>query len=125
MDNSRAMPAVDETAVWMHDGALAVVQRLLNERGIRAWLQHTLKLELRADREADYAWPDAPPLRIHLERYAPELVVTGAAGAREATIVVGPDAAFYLVLLRCGSLHTVESQHPEQVADLITAAEAA
>ncbi|MEU3168734.1 hypothetical protein [Streptosporangium sp. NPDC006930] len=122
MDNCRAVPpAVDEATVESHDKALAVVQRLLTERGIRAHRHHTISLGLFADSEA--AWPDQPPLRSWMERYPPELTVKGPQGWCVATVTVGARSGSYLVSLRDGAgLQAVRSEHPEQVVALIVAA---
>ncbi|WP_440069777.1 hypothetical protein [Streptosporangium sp. OZ121] len=122
MDNCRAVPpAVDEATVETHDKALAVVQRLLNERGIRAHRHHTISLGLFANSAA--AWPDQPPLRSWMERHPPELTVKGPQGWRMATVTMGPRSGSYLVSLRDSSdLQAVRSEHPEQVVALIVAA---
>jgi hypothetical protein len=97
MDNCKAVPpVVDEAAVEIHDKALAVVQRLLTERGIRAHRHHTISLGLFANRAA--AWPDQPPLRSWMERHPPELTVKGPQGWCEATVTMGPRSGSYLPL---------------------------
>jgi hypothetical protein len=122
MDNCKAVPpTVDEATVEIHDKALAVVQRLLTERGIRAHRHHTISLGLFANSAA--AWPDQPPLRSWMERHPPELTVKGPQGWCEATVTMGARSGSYLVSLRNGSdLQAVRSEHPEKVVDLILAA---
>ncbi|WP_433363065.1 hypothetical protein [Streptosporangium sp. CA-115845] len=122
MDNCRTVPpAVDEATVEIHDRALAVVQRLLNARGIRAHCHHTISLGLFANSAA--AWPDQPPLRSWMERHPPELTVKGPQGWRVATVTVGARSGSYLVSLRDGAdLQAVRSEHPEKVVALIVAA---
>ncbi|GAA4235325.1 hypothetical protein FHR32_006740 [Streptosporangium album] len=119
MDNSRATPPpVDEATAEIQDKALAVVQRLLKDRGIHARCHHTISLGLFASREA--AWPDKPPLRSWMDRYPPELAVAGPQGWRDATVTVGPRSGHYLVSLRNGpDLQKVRSDRPEKVVDLI------
>jgi hypothetical protein len=107
--------------VEIHDKALAVVQRLLTERGIRAHRHHTISLGLFANSAA--AWPDQPPLPSWMERHPPELTVKGPQGWGEATVTMGPRSGSYLVSLRNGSdLQTVRSEHPQRVVKLIFAA---
>ncbi|MEU4535709.1 hypothetical protein AB0G15_12690 [Streptosporangium sp. NPDC023825] len=122
MDNCRAVPpAVDEATVESHDKALAVVQRLLTERGIRAHRHHTISLGLFANSAA--AWPDQPPLRSWMERHPPELTVKGSHGCRVATVTMGVRSGSYLVSLCDDSgPRAVRSEHPEQVVALILAA---
>ncbi|WP_440073807.1 hypothetical protein [Streptosporangium sp. OZ121] len=122
MDNCRAVPpVVDEATVESHDRALAVVQRLLIERGIRAHRHHTISLGLFAN--SAVAWPDQPPLRSWMERHPPELTVKGPQGWCEATVTMGPRSGCYLVSIRNGAdLQTVRQEHPEKVVDLILAA---
>lgn len=122
MDNPRATrPHIDETAAENQDRALAVVQQLLKERGVRARCHHTINLRLLASRVEETNWPDRPVLRSWLERYPPELEVIGPQGWREATVTMGPRSGFYLVSLRAGpGLQKVGREHPEKVADLIT-----
>ncbi|WP_449066675.1 hypothetical protein [Planomonospora algeriensis] len=123
MDNSRAIPpVVDEATAEKQDRALAVVHRLLAERGIRARRHHTISLGLFGD-HAGGIWPDRSLRRYWLDRYPPELTVTGPQGGRDATVTMGPRSGCYLVSLRNGpDLETVRSEQPERVADLIATA---
>ncbi|MDP9866354.1 MULTISPECIES: hypothetical protein [Streptosporangium] len=129
MDHSRAIPraiaippVVDEVTAEEQDKALAVVQRLLRERGIRARCHHKITLGLISDGEAP--WPDRASMQSWLKRYSPELVVTGSQGWCDATVSVGPRSGCYLVALRDESgLQKVRGEHPEKVVDLILAVE--
>ncbi|MFI6800744.1 hypothetical protein [Streptosporangium canum] len=123
MDNSRAIPpVVDEVTAEKQDKALAVVQRLLRERGIRARCHHTIALGLISDGEAP--WPDPSSMQSWMKRYPPELTVTGSQGWCDATVTVGPRSGYYLVSLRNGSdLQKVRGEYPEKVVDLILAVE--
>ncbi|WP_433374395.1 hypothetical protein [Streptosporangium sp. CA-115845] len=114
---------VDEATAESHDRALAVVQLLLIERGIRARRHQTICLSLYGNRLDALICPDRPYPRSRLDRYPPELAVLGPEGRRAAVVTVGPRSGCYLVSLRNGSdLQTVRSEHPEQVVELILAA---
>ncbi|MGW4421160.1 hypothetical protein [Streptosporangium sp. NPDC004631] len=124
MGNFKAVPLpVDEATAESQDRALAVVQRLLQERGIRARCHHTIGLGLYANRMDGVVWPDRPALRSWTERYPPELIVSGSRGWREATVTVGPRPGCYLVCLRdAPDPRTVGEERPEKVVELILAA---
>lgn len=124
MGNSKAVPLpVDEATAENQDRALAVVQRLLQERGIRARCHHTIGLGLYANRMDGVVWPDRPALRSWLERYPPELIVTDPRGREEATVTIGPRSGCYLVCLRDDpEPRTVGEERPEGVVELILAA---
>ncbi|WP_329428631.1 hypothetical protein OG339_04560 [Streptosporangium sp. NBC_01495] len=119
MDNRKPVPpCVDETTVQTQDEALAVVQRLLTERGIRAHRHHTISLGLFAAPEVPL--PDRPPLRSWMNRYPPELAVIGSQG-RDATVTIGACSCCYLVAVRGSDTETVRCEEPERVLDLILA----
>ncbi|GAA3421296.1 hypothetical protein [Streptosporangium vulgare] len=119
MDNRESVPpCVDEITVQTHDEALAVVQRLLAERGIRAHRHHTISLGLFTVPET--TWPDRPPLRSWMNRYPPELAVIGSRG-RDATVTIGACSGCYLVAVRGSDTETVRCDEPERVLDLILA----
>lgn len=119
MDNCKAVPpAVDEATVELHDKALAVVQRLLIERGIRAHRHHTISLGLFANSAA--AWPDQPPLRSWMERHPPELAVIGPQGGCSVTVTMGPLPGSYLVTRHSNpNPQIIRIERPEKVVDLI------
>ncbi|MEV6866976.1 hypothetical protein AB0M44_39040 [Streptosporangium subroseum] len=104
---------VSDARAEEHDRALAVVQRLLKDRGVRSFTVHTYGLKL---------FGDARPLsRGGLRRLAPELVVHRHAGWTVATVSVGSRSGSYLVSISNDpDLRTV--REPQQVADLILAA---
>lgn len=119
MDNRESVPpCVDETTVQIQDEALAVVQRLLTERGIRAHRHHTISLGLFTIPET--AWPDRSPLRSWMNRYPPELAVIGSQG-RDATVTIGACSSCYLVSVRGNATETVRCDEPERVLDLVLA----
>lgn len=120
MDHSRGdPPRVTEEHAENQERALAVVQRLLQERGVRAHRHSTIILELSV---TGRQWPD-PPVQSSVERQPPELAVIGPQGWRDATVTVGQRSGSYMVSVRGGpALQTVRSEHPEQVVDLIIAA---
>lgn len=126
MENSRAIPSpVDDATAENQDKALAVVQRLLKAKGVRARRHHTISLGLFASRVDAMAWPDGPVLRSWLKRYPPELTVTGPQGWCEARVTVGARSGCYLVCLRNGpELRKVGGKQPEKVVDLIMRAAA-
>lgn len=72
---------VDEATAESHDRALAVVQLLLIERGIRAHRHQTICLSLHGNRLDALICPDRPRPRSRLDRYPPELAVLGPGGA--------------------------------------------
>lgn len=114
--------AITETAAARQDEALAVVQRLLRERGIQTRRQQRISLGLFAGTEGP-ALLDRPPPRSWLNWYPPELVVTGSRGWREATVTVGEREGDYLLSLRNGQgQQKVGQAEPEKVAGLITEA---
>ncbi|MGW4421982.1 hypothetical protein [Streptosporangium sp. NPDC004631] len=114
---------VTEATAEKQDRALAVVQRLLQERGIRSRCHHTIGLRLHANRMDGVVWPDRPALRSWLERYPPELIVTGPPSRGEATVTIGPRSGCYLVCLRdAPGPRTVGEERPEKVVELILVA---
>ncbi|MER5645987.1 hypothetical protein [Streptosporangium sp. NPDC002524] len=120
MDRSRAsLPAVDAVTAENQDKALAVVQRLLQERGVRTRRHNMISLGLFADRAAQ--WPDQPPVTWSMERHPPELAVIGSEGCRDATVRMGACAGCYVVAVRGGDTETVRCDEPERVLDLILA----
>ncbi|MEU4836571.1 hypothetical protein [Streptosporangium sp. NPDC023615] len=121
MSNSRPIPtAVDEATAETQDRALAVVQRLLQQRGIRAHRHNTVSLELIADREIP--WPDQISVSSVIERRPPELAVISSRGRRDITVTVGQRSGCYLVSVPGGiGLEVVRRGQPERVVDLILA----
>ncbi|MEU8201690.1 hypothetical protein [Streptosporangium sp. NPDC049046] len=114
---------VDEATAESHDRALAVVQLLLIERGIRAHRHQTICLSLHGNRLDALICPDRPRPRSRLDRYPPELAVLGPGGRRVAVVTVGPRSGCYLVCLRGGSdPRVVRGGYPELVVELILAA---
>ncbi|AWS47190.1 hypothetical protein [Streptosporangium sp. 'caverna'] len=104
--------SVTDATAEQHDKALAVVQRLLKARGVRAYAAHTIGLRL-------LGTGGLHPLG-ESRRYAPELIVHSGAGWVFATVTVGARSGCYLVSLWNGfDLRTVKREHPEKVADLI------
>ncbi|WP_371783276.1 hypothetical protein [Streptosporangium subroseum] len=124
MDHPRtAPPAVDEVAAGNQDKALAVVQRLLKKRGIRARCHHRISLGLFAAREDEAGRPDELSLRSWMDRYPPELAVFGSQGWRDATVMVGPRSVCYLVAVRGDTgAEMIRCEDPVKVVDLILAA---
>jgi hypothetical protein len=124
MNNCKAVPPhADEATAEIQDKALAVVQRLLKERGIRARCHHTISLGLFAAREDAAGWPDKTPLRSWMTRYPPEPAVVGSQGGRDAPVTVGPHSGCYLVAVRGGSgAEMVRCENPAKVVDLILTA---
>lgn len=116
--------AIDEATAESQDRALAVVQRLLQERGIRSRCHHTIGLRLYANRVDGVTWPDQAPLRSWTGRYPPELTVLGSQDRCEATVTVDARSGCYLVSL-CDDpgVQAVEPEQPEKVVDLILAAD--
>ncbi|MGW4423812.1 hypothetical protein [Streptosporangium sp. NPDC004631] len=132
MDHSKAIrPRLGEGEVERQDRALTVVQRLLRERGIRSRCHHTISLGLSAVREGGAACTDGASSVIAsasgpsfwLERFPPELAVTGPQGWPEATVTIGVRSGAYLLSLRNGpDLQKVARAEPEKVASLIAGA---
>ncbi|GHE38589.1 hypothetical protein GCM10017673_46200 [Streptosporangium violaceochromogenes] len=124
MQNSKATRLrVGEKVVESQDKALAVVQRLLREQGIRSRCHHVISLGLSAAREGEAGAVGASGPSFWLERFPPELVVTGPQGWREATVTVGERSGVYLLALRDGpGLQKVRQGEPEKVAGLIAGA---
>ncbi|MDP9864771.1 MULTISPECIES: hypothetical protein [Streptosporangium] len=111
--------AIDEATAESQDKALAVVQRLLKERGIRARCHHTISLGLFANRADEVTWPNRP-LRCWLDRHPPELAVIGSQGGYDVTVTMGPRSGSYLVSRRTDpEPQVVRREHPEKVVDLI------
>lgn len=121
MDHPRSIPlAVDEAVVENQDRALAVVQRLLRQQGIRAHRHHTISLGLAADRAVQ--WPDQPSVQSSMERHPPELTVRGLHGWPGVTVTIGESSGCYLVSVRNGTaVELVRRDEPEKVLGLILA----
>ncbi|MEU8377611.1 hypothetical protein [Streptosporangium sp. NPDC048865] len=110
---------VDEATAARHDRALAVVQRLLIERGIRAHRHHTINLGFFAARPGAPGRPARPGLHPRTDRHPPALTVM-AQGRRAATVTIGPRSGCYLVSVRSGpNLHAVRREQPHRVVELI------
>ncbi|MEV6158666.1 hypothetical protein AB0L53_50905 [Nonomuraea sp. NPDC052129] len=120
MGNSRTTPIpVDDTTAESQDRALAVIQRLLTERGIRVRRHHTISLGLFTNRTDEATWLNRP-LRSWLHRYPPELAVVGPQGRFDVTVAMGPRSGSYLVSLPSDpEPQIVKSECPEKVVDLI------
>ncbi|WP_329087348.1 hypothetical protein [Streptosporangium sp. NBC_01469] len=120
------MGMVDEATAERHDRALAVVQRLLIERGIRAHRHHPISLGVFAAQPGAPTQPGAPArtggpaFRSRADRHPPELAVI-AQGRRAATVTIGPRSGCYLVSVRRGgpNLHAVGREQPHRVVELI------
>ncbi|MEV6983844.1 hypothetical protein AB0M95_21655 [Sphaerisporangium sp. NPDC051017] len=128
MSTPTARPATDdravtEAAVEKQDRALAVVQRLLKERGIGSRRDHRISLGLFAHRIDDAAWPDRTIPWSWTRQYPPELVVTDAKGQHTATVTIERRSGRYLLVLH-GSHDSepVRVHEAERVAALITRA---
>ncbi|MEV0758231.1 hypothetical protein [Streptosporangium sp. NPDC050280] len=114
---------ITDAAAESQDRALAVVQRLLTERGIRAHLHTTISLGLYGNHLDLPTWPNRPASRTWLNRHPPELAVLGPQGWRDVTVTVGSRSGCYLVSIRNGpDLQAVGQEQPEKVVDLILAA---
>ncbi|MER6173061.1 hypothetical protein [Streptosporangium sp. NPDC001681] len=112
---------IDEATANRHDRALAVVQRLLVERGIRAHRHHTISLGF-ADRTDAPTWPGLSAPRSWTKRHPPELVVIDSQGRRDATVTIGPRSGCYLVSVRDGpDLQAFRQEQPQNVVHLIIA----
>ncbi|MFI6886499.1 hypothetical protein [Streptosporangium canum] len=124
MDNCRATrPSVDEATAEDQDKALAVVQRLLKERGIRSRCHHTISLGMFASHTDEVTWPNRP-FRSWLDRHPPELAVIGPQGGHDVTVTIGSRSGSYLVSLpSTPDPQIVRSEHPEKVVALILAAQ--
>ncbi|MGW4426261.1 hypothetical protein [Streptosporangium sp. NPDC004631] len=119
----RAPLSGDETTVDRQSKALIVVQRLLQKRGIRVRLDHTISLGLFAGRPDTTQWPDKPPVRSWLIRRPPELVVIDSVGRRQATVIMGPRTECYVISLPASPApQTISRAEPEQVVVLIARA---
>ncbi|GAA4195553.1 hypothetical protein GCM10022252_41580 [Streptosporangium oxazolinicum] len=121
MDHPESVPSlVDEAVVENHDRALAVVQRLLRQHGIRAHRHHTISLGLVADRAAQ--WPDQPPVKSSIERHPPVLSVRGLHGWPGVTVTIGERSGCYLVSVGNGTaVEMVRRDQPEKVLGVILA----
>ncbi|GAA4196832.1 hypothetical protein GCM10022252_44780 [Streptosporangium oxazolinicum] len=141
---TESLGMVDEATAQRHDRALAVVQRLLIERGIRAHRHHPISLGVFATQpgapaqpgvtaqpgapaQSDAstqpgapARPGGPVFRSRADRHPPELAVI-AQGRRAATVTIGPRSGCYLVSVRRGgpNLHAVGRERPHRVVELI------
>jgi hypothetical protein len=93
--------AVTEAAVERQDRALAVVQRLLKEQGIRSRRDHRISLGLFANR-VDLVWPDRTVPRSWTRRYPPELVVIDPQGQCTATVTIEQRSGCHLLALHDG-----------------------
>ncbi|GAA4188332.1 hypothetical protein GCM10022252_23420 [Streptosporangium oxazolinicum] len=106
-------PGISEAREEKYNDALADVQRLLRDYGVRSCAIRTFGLRLSDKR--------GRPIQLgETKRYVPELVVHGAAG-RVATVTMGPRSGCYLVSLR-EDPDPQAVREPRQVADLILAA---
>ncbi|MFF3444594.1 hypothetical protein [Streptosporangium sp. NPDC002721] len=114
---------ITDAAAESQDRALAVVQRLLTEHGIRAHRHNTISLGLYGNHVDLPTWPNRPDSRTWMKRHPPELAVIGPQGWRDITVTVGPRSGCYLVSIRNGpELEAVGQEQPEKVVDLILAA---
>ncbi|WP_425961749.1 hypothetical protein [Streptosporangium sp. DT93] len=114
---------ISDAAVERQDRALAVVQRLLAEHGIRAHRHNTISLRLYGNHADFPAWPNRPDYRTWVRRYPPELTVVDARGRRDMTVTMGPRSGCYLVFIPNDSdLQAVGQEEPEKVVALILAA---
>ncbi|MEU4232084.1 hypothetical protein AB0F17_47995 [Nonomuraea sp. NPDC026600] len=120
MGNSRTTPIpVDDATAESQDRALAVIQRLLEERGIRVRHHHTISLGLFTNRTDETTWLNRP-LQSWLHRYPPELAIIGPRGGCAITVTMGPRSGSYLVSLPSDpEPQIVRSEFPERVVDLI------
>ncbi|MGJ6970036.1 hypothetical protein ACSDR0_50095 [Streptosporangium sp. G11] len=113
---------INDATAESQDRALAVVQRLLTEHGIRAHRHNTISLGLYGNHVDLPTWPNRPDSRTWVKRHPPELTVKGPQGWRDVTVTVGPRSGCYLVSIRNGSdLQAVGQGQPEKVVDLILA----
>lgn len=114
--------AVTEAAAERQDRALAVVQRLLKERGIPSRRDHRISLGLFANR-VDLVWPDRTVPRSWARRYPPELVVTDSQGRLTATVTIERRSGRYLLALHGGlDSEPVRTHEAGKVVVLITQA---
>ncbi|GAA0825463.1 hypothetical protein GCM10009525_18550 [Streptosporangium amethystogenes subsp. fukuiense] len=114
---------ITDATAESQDEALAVVQRLLTERGIRSHRHNTISLGLYGSHLDLPTWPNRPDSRTWMKRHPPELAVIGPQGWRDATVTVGSRSGCYLVSIRNGpDLQAVGQEQPEKVVDLILAA---
>ncbi|MEV6866289.1 hypothetical protein AB0M44_35505 [Streptosporangium subroseum] len=114
---------IDEATAECHDRALAVVQGLLIERGIRAHRHNTISLGLYGSHLDFPTWPNRPAFRSWMNRHPPELTVIGPQGWRDVTVTMGLRSGCYLVSIRNGpDLQAVRPEQPEKVVALILAA---
>lgn len=131
LTKNRPLSPIGEVTANRQDAALIVVQALLRKQGIRARLEHTISLGLSAVHEGGAACTggassvvaSASGPSFWLERFPPELVVTGPQGWREATVTIGGRSGAYLLSLRDGpDLQKIRQTEPEKAADLIARA---
>jgi hypothetical protein len=121
-ENQRSDEVITEATAESQDRALAIVQRLLTERGIRAHLHHTISLRLHGSHVHHPTWRDRPDSRTWMERHPPELTVIGPQGRCDGTVTIGSRSGSYLVSSRNEpALQTVRREHPERAVDLIVA----
>lgn len=114
---------ITDATAESQDRALAVVQRLLTEHGIRAHRHNTISLGLYGNHVDLPTWPNRPDSRTWVKRHPPELAVIGPHGWRDITVTMGSRSGCYLVSIRNGpDLQTVGQEQPEKVVDLILAA---
>lgn len=115
---------VTETTAEKQDRALAAVQRLLKQVGIRSRRDHKISLGLFTHR-VNPAWPDSADLRSWTRRYPPELVVTDSQGKLTATVTIERRSGAYLLVLHgTHDREPVRAHEAEKAAVLITSATA-
>ncbi|MEU3165478.1 hypothetical protein [Streptosporangium sp. NPDC006930] len=112
---AQGTPTTDATAE-RHDKALAVVQRLLREKGVRSYSVHAVTLKLG---ESGDRWPLGQQTRR-----TPHLVAHDLDGREVAKVTVGSRSGCYLVSLPPVELmpQLVNADQPHAVVDLILAA---
>lgn len=123
MNDSRAVPlSIDEKTAETQDKALAVLQQLLKERGVRSRCHQVISLGLFANRQDATSWPDKPPVRSWLSRCPPELVVIDPAGRGDVTVTMGARAECYSVCPHnAPAPQAVSRKQPEKAVELILA----
>lgn len=122
-DSGTVSLPLDETTTESQDKALAVVQRLLKTRGVRAQYHQTISMALFANRPDVLYRPHKPPLQQWLTWHPPELVVRDASGRRAVTVTMGAHADCYMICLHMPpTSQTVSRQRAEKVVELILSA---
>ncbi|MGW4424708.1 hypothetical protein [Streptosporangium sp. NPDC004631] len=106
---------VTELTAEQHDRALAVVQRLLKARGVRARCHHRIGLKLFGD--------GRPFLLGERRQYLPELVVYSGAGRKSAVISMDRQSSHYLISHPTFGVErrTVNADQPQAVVEVILA----